>query len=436
MFEILSSRFAQPEKWSFLADTISIPECLSIHHFVYFSQMNFFLPSISANIPRLYIIKVAKWFMLTMPILMLFYLDFGLTNKQAFQLKAVYSIAIVIFEIPSGYIADVLGRRTTLILGAFLGTMGFAFYIIGNGFFWFMIAEITLGIGQSFISGADSALLYDSLKYNQLENKYLRYEGINTSIGNFSEAFGAILGGALAEISLRTPFYWQTGIAFLAIPAALTLVEPPSVSIRQKPGMSDIVRIIKYSLITNRHLRWNLVYSSLIGATTLTMAWVYQLQLHAMGYNEFKIGATATALNLLLGFVTLWSYRVENYMKPKTIIRITTLIITGGFVAAGLSNTPLMFLIILIGFYSARGIATPVLKDYINRLTTSDIRATVLSIRSLIIRAFFAIIAPFFGWMADVLSLSQALIIIGLVMMVIAGSIIHLFVQSVEKKPL
>jgi MFS family permease len=148
--------------------------------------MNSWRPSISGNIPRLYIIKVAKWFMLTMPILMLFYIDLGLSNEQAFQLKAVYSIAIVIFEIPSGYIADVLGRRTTLILGAFLGTMGFAFYTLGDGFIWFLMAEITLGIGQSFISGADSALLYDSLKHNQLEKKYLRYEGINTSFGIFS----------------------------------------------------------------------------------------------------------------------------------------------------------------------------------------------------------------------------------------------------------
>jgi hypothetical protein len=89
---------------------------------------------------------------------------------------------------------------------------------------------------------------------------------------------------------------------------------------------------------------------------------------------------------------------------------------------------------ILVVFYAARGIASPVLKDYINRLTSSDIRATVLSIRSLIVRAFFAVIAPFFGWIADVLSLSQALIIIGMVFMVLAGSVITLFVQSVEYK--
>ena len=396
--------------------------------------MNFLTPSIQGNILRLYIMKIAKWFMLTMPILMLFYKDLGLTNEQAFRLKAVYSIAVVLFEVPSGYIADVLGRRATMILGSVLGTLGFAFYTVGNGFIWFFMAEVTLGIGMSFISGADSALLYDSLKHNQLQNKYLRYEGINTSIGNFSEALGGIVGGALAEISLRTPFFWQTGIAFLAIPAALTLVEPPVARSRQKPGITDILQVIRYALVTNRHLRWNLVYSSVIGAGTLTMAWVYQLQFHDLGFGEFEIGTTATVLNILLGVITLWAYRAEEYLRPRTIIWVTTFIITGGFIAAGLSQSPLWLFVTLGVFYAARGIASPVLKDYINRLTSSDIRATVLSIRSLIIRAFFALIAPFFGWLSDVLSLKQALIIIGLVMMVLAGSVIVLFVKSVEQK--
>lgn len=396
--------------------------------------MSLLKPSITGNIPRLYIIKIAKWFMLIMPVLMLFYKDLGLTNEQAFRLKAVYSIAIVVFEIPSGYIADVIGRRKTLILGAFLGTLGFSFYSFGYGFIWFLMAEITLGIGMSFISGADSALLYDTLKHNQLQHKYIRYEGINTSIGNFSEALGGIIGGALAEISLRTPFFWQTGIAFLAIPAALTLVEPPALSSRKKPGFADIIKILDYALIKNKNLRWNLVYSSVIGAATLTMAWVYQLQFHEMGYGEFMIGATATALNLLLGFVTLWAYKVENYLNPKTIIWLTTIVITGGFISAGLAGTPVLLFLTLIFFYTIRGIASPVLKDYINRLTTSDVRATVLSIRSLIIRAFFAVIAPFFGWMADVLTLNQALIIIGLVFIFMAFPVIRLFIRSVEHK--
>ena len=115
--------------------------------------------SLQSNIIKLYLIKIAKWFMLFMPIIVLFYQDNGLEMQDIFTLKAVYSIAIVLLEIPSGYLADVLGRKKTLIIGAFLGFFGFVIYDFSFGFWGFLIAELTLGLGQSLISGADSALL-------------------------------------------------------------------------------------------------------------------------------------------------------------------------------------------------------------------------------------------------------------------------------------
>lgn len=389
--------------------------------------------SFRGNIVRLYIIKVAKWFMLTMPIIMLFYNDMGLTNEQAFRLKAIYSISIVIFEVPSGYLADILGRKVTLILGAILGTAGFAFYAFGAGFWMFVAAEITLGIGQSFVSGADSAMLFDSLKAEGRSEKYLRYEGINYSVGNFSEAIAGLAGGALAEISLHLPFYFQTGIAFIAIPAALTLVEPPVATQRKRAGFLDILQVVHYALVKNNRLRWNLIYSSIMGACTLTMAWVYQLRLHEFGFTEVWIGGTATALNVLVGMVTLSSARLEGKMGKKLTVIITSFLITGGFVAGGLSNNAALFLLVLGIFYMARGVATPVLKDYINQITPSEIRATVLSVRSLLIRAVFAVIAPLFGWLSDALSLSQALLIVGLVFMALSMSTVTLFLGTLRK---
>ncbi|WP_010418784.1 MFS transporter [Anaerophaga thermohalophila] len=386
----------------------------------------------SRNIIRLYIIKTAKWFMLTMPIIMLFYKDMGLSHEQSFQLKAIYSISVVIFEVPSGYLADILGRRITLILGAILGTLGFLFYSIGGGFWMFLAAEMTLGIGQSFVSGADSAMLFDSLKSDGRSHQYLKYEGINYSIGNYSEALAGLAGGALAEISLHLPFYFQTGIAFLAVPAAFTLLEPPSKQKPGRPGFRDILKVVHYALVKNIRLRWNLIYSSIIGTSTLTMAWVYQLRLDEFGFKEIFIGGTATALNILVGTVTLFSSRLERKMGKKITVMTTSLLITGGFVAGGLTHQAFFFLLLLGIFYMARGVATPVLKDYINQITPSEIRATVLSVRNLLIRALFAVIAPLFGWLSDKLSLAQALLIVGLVFMALALSTVSLFLNTLK----
>ncbi len=369
--------------------------------------------------------------MLTMPILMLFYKDMGFTDRQSFQLKAFYSIAIVIFEIPSGYFADVLGRKKTLIIGSILGTLGFLVYATTSGFYYFLLAEFILGIGQSFISGSDSALLYDTLKATNNEKDYIKYEGRNFTVGNYSEALAGILGGTLAAINIRLPFVVQTGIAFMAIPAAWLLIEPQFSSKREKPGIKDIFKIVWYAMVENSKLRWNLIYSSILGTATLTMAWTYQLYLYDLNFNEITIGTTHTVLNLIVGTTTLFAYRIERKLKPQSTIWLTSIIITGSFVISGFIQSAWIFILLGI-FYFSRGIATPVLKDYINRITTSDIRATVLSIRSLIIRAIFAVIAPFFGFLSDNYNRSNALIIIGFVFTALVGSSIFLFLNSLK----
>jgi MFS family permease len=157
--------------------------------------------SLHPNIFRLYLIKIAKWFMLYMPIVVPFYESNGLSMKDIMVLQAVYSIAIVALEIPSGYMADVIGRKKTLIIGAVFGTIGFTTYSFSHGIAGFLLAEIILGIGQSCVSGADSALLYDSLLERDEEKKYTRFEGRITSLGNIAEAVAGIAGGLLAGLS-------------------------------------------------------------------------------------------------------------------------------------------------------------------------------------------------------------------------------------------
>ena len=169
--------------------------------------------SLKKNIIALYLIKVSKWFTLVMPIIVLFYKECGLDLADIFILKSVYSIAMVSLEIPTGYLADVWGRRNCLIAGCIFCFLGFTNYSISDTFTAFFLSEILLGFGQSLVSGADSALLYDTMLHYKKEDEYLKYEGRVTMVGNFSEAFAGIFSGLLAVYSLRLPFYVQSGIA-------------------------------------------------------------------------------------------------------------------------------------------------------------------------------------------------------------------------------
>jgi MFS family permease len=365
------------------------------------------------NILRLYLIKIAKWFMLYMPIVVPFYESNGLSMKDIMILQAVYSIAIVVLEIPSGYLADVIGRRKTLVIGAIFGVLGFTTYSFSYGLTGFLLAEVILGIGQSCISGADSAMLYDSLLERGKEKTYSRYEGRMTSLGNVAEAVAGIAGGLLAGITLRTPYIAQVLVAFIALPAAITLKEPARTVPMIGTGFMEIIRISRFALFDDRPMRRNILFSAIMGTATLTMAWFAQPFFEHAGIDIAWFGVLWTSLNLSVAITSYTAHRLESRLGQRRSVFLIALLLPAGYLALGRFHSP-YGIIILYLFYLVRGFSTPVLKDYINRVTASHIRATVLSVRNFIIRGLFALTGPLLGWMKDVYSLSQALTLAGM----------------------
>ena len=366
------------------------------------------------NLFALYLIKLSKWFSLVMPIIVLFYEEQGLGLHEVFVLKSVYSVAAVALEIPSGYLADVWGRKRCLLWGSVLFFLGYLLYSFTGAFSAFLCAELLLGAGQTLVSGADSALLYDTAAHYKAEQHYLRYEGRLTMIGNFAEAIAGIFGGLLAAYSLRFPFYGQAIVAFIGIPAALAIREyNHSRAVRNPAG--EMLRIIRYSLGENKVLRYNILFSGIIGAATLTMAWFVQPILMQLQTPTSYYGVIWTVLNLTVGIAALYSDRVEQALGMRRSNGLILVVIVGGYAALALLPLTYACLAILFLFYIVRGFATPILKGYINQMTFSEMRATVLSIRNFIIRLLFAAIAPFIGWLNDYYSLQVALLISALI---------------------
>lgn len=364
------------------------------------------------NIPRLYLIKISKWFNIVMPVVVLFYLDNGMNMQQIFTLKAIYSIAIVTMEVPSGWMADVWGRKKTLFIGSVLGAAGFFIYSFSFGFLAFAMAEIVLGIGHAFVSGADSAMLYDGLKAEDKTDQYIKHEGRITSAGNFAEAFAGVTGGLLAAISLRTPFYFQFAVAAIAIPAAFTLKEPRVHSTEHIHSVRKLVINIKTTLANNHNLRISILLSALTGAATLTFAWLVQPYFIAIGLPVEMYGIFWTALNLTVGVSSVFAHHVEVFLGKKRALVIIILLVTFGYLLTGtvISMWGIGFLFL---FYLVRGIATPLLKNYINQYTQSEIRATIFSVRDFLIRIIFAAIGPLLGWITDNISLESAFFLSG-----------------------
>jgi MFS family permease len=370
--------------------------------------------SIGSNIWKLYVIKTSKWMTLFMPIIWLFYEENGLTITDLFVIQAIYSVTIALIEIPSGYVADIFGRKNSMVIGTFFGFLGILIYSLSFDFDGFLLAALCLGIGQSFISGSDTALMYDSLVEINRSDDFIKLEGRTISMGNLAEAIAFVIGGFLAEISLRTPFYYQVGIALAGFTIALFLIEPKVHRLqdgKSKPW-KNIKKIIHYAMIENNILRAYIFYSAIFGAATLTMAWFVQPYFKTLGLEVIYFGLIGAGLNLAVAFPAFYAHVIERKIGTKTLLSLLLLLIVGCYLTVAYVDS-LWGLLILLLFYLTRGVATPVLRDYMNRHIPSNMRATVMSIRSFIIRVLFASTSPVFGYVADLYSLQYALYLSG-----------------------
>jgi MFS family permease len=373
------------------------------------------------NIWRMYVISIISWFMVVMPIIVLFFQENGLSMQEIMILQAVFAIVIVVSEVPSGYFADRFGRKLSIILGVTLAGIGFSMYSFASGFWMFLLIEMLLGIGASFTSGADSALIYDSLLGLGRENEYKRMQGRLSAFGNFSEGIAGILGGFLAVISLRTPFYVEAAVLLTAIPFALTLFEPPQhkhdVIENDLEGIFDIA---KYALVENKKVKWLLLYSGFSGASTLTICWLIQPYWELVGVPIAFFGILWALLQFVVGSASMIAHRVDMLLSRGTLFFISIAMVAIGYFGMAL-NKALWALIFIPIFYIVRGVNITLLKAYINELVPSRIRATVLSIRMLLGRLTFSIVGPFVGWIADVYTIQEALLISGITFFILGG---------------
>jgi MFS family permease len=367
------------------------------------------------NILKMYLLKAVLWFMVAMPIIVLFFQEHGLSLTEVMLLQAIYSLSVALFEIPSGYIADIFGRKQTIVFSTIFSFIGFLVFSFYGGFYAFALAQVLIGIGGSLMSGSDSAIIYDTLLETKSKTSYTKIEGRNYAIGNFSEAAAGILGGFLAVGSLYLPIYVQTSILFFSIPIALTLVEP-TIHEENKLDRSfrAIMEVVKFSLVDNTRLRWLIIYSSAMGVATLSMAWFAQPFFKEVGVPLAYFGILWAGLNFSAGLTSFNAHHFDKKENNHKMLIYLSLVMITSFILLGFNSSMFGLFFILI-IYLLRGIVTPILRNAINENTTSNKRATVLSIRSFIIRISFAICAPILGYIAENYSLSNSFYVLALV---------------------
>ena len=364
----------------------------------------------------MYLLKGIMWFMVSMPIIVLFFQEHGLSLSKVMILQSIYSISVALFEIPSGYIADIFGRKKAIIISTILSFIGYVLFSFFSDFTVFIIAEILIGVGGSLMSGSDSAIIYDTLIDNNNKEKYTKIEGKNYAIGNFSEAIAGVLGGILAASSIYYPVYIQTIILSFSIPIAFSIIEPKINSIGIKKKDLKIKNILKNTLFYDKKLKWLIIYSATMGVATLSIAWFCQPFFKSIDIPIIYFGLIWAILNLSVGITSYNSYRIEKNMRPIKIMTIISILMPICFFFISAFNSIFSLLFILL-IYLIRGIVTPLLRNYINIEISSEKRATVLSIRSFFIRIAFASTAPLFAYFAENTSINYVFYLLSIIIM-------------------
>jgi MFS family permease len=366
---------------------------------------------IRANLWKIYVYKFISEFYLIVPILIPYYKSNLLNSTQIFTIQAAYALSILLMEVPSGYLADVIGRKKTLILGAIFMPVGLAVYVFTSSFFAFILAEFIIAIGNSMRSGCDSAFIYDTAVQLKAESEYKKYEGRSAFYTRIGTALSSVLGGLAALLSLNLPFYINIGTSLLMLPLALALIEPKRDVLKSKNPLKDILQICRFSF-ANPQLRLLMFFSALILSTGIIGIWSYFLYYESLGISVGYFGILFAVFQLSSAVGSRNAHSLEKIFGIKKSL---LLVMLSGcfFLLLGKIQSPLMILLIFLNAF-LWGFSYPLILDQMNRLIKSETRATVLSIANMTGSLSYVILAPLFGQLVDRLSLTKSYIIMGI----------------------
>jgi MFS family permease len=374
---------------------------------------------LESNIWKFYIFQIFRNMVFFLPIIVLFWQANGLSMTEIMLLQSIYAICIVILEIPTGYFADIFGRKYSLAIAAISLFFGALVYSLGTNFYVFLIAEICWALGNSFASGSDSALLYDTLKNLKREKEYKKIYGHAIFLLMLSIGFGNILGGFIAKVSFRWTFYALLPFFLLLIPLSLSMHEPKRHKLIFKKGyLWELLKIVKQILLKNKKLRWVLIYAGTIYALNQASLWFYQPYFSLSGLDIVYFGIVFASFQFVAAIASKYSYKIEEKLGERKSLIMLIIFIAAGYLL--MSNFIYLFSFTFAFFHQfSRGFFKVIFTDYINKLTKSDIRATVLSVKNMIGQLIYAIIIPFVGWIADIYTIIQALTVLGITTLVI-----------------
>jgi len=375
--------------------------------------------------------------------LLLFFLDNGLSFFRIGLLYAIRELTVNLFEIPSGIIADSIGRRRTMIMAFVFYIISFAVFYISSSFSIFALAMVIFALGEAFRSGNHKAMIMNYLSVNGWSDQKVSYYGHTRSWSQLGSALSALIGGTIVFFTGQYKFIFLCSIVPYVIDLGLVASYPgyldKSLGKFKKKDIFHEFRTVAVefwkaikSIIVLRALANLSIYSGFYKAIkdylqpvlkTLALSIPFFLYLEDEKRSSLMIGIVFFILHLLTSYASRRSGSFSGRFRHLAIPLNITLII--GFSLGFLSglafwiNFYLVSVVLFAGIYVVENLRKPIGVAYVSNTVNDRILASTMSADSQAKSMIAAILAPIIGIFADHLGVGVAIMIVSLAMILL-----------------
>jgi MFS family permease len=328
----------------------------------------------------------------------------GLSLAQASLVDVMFFVAAAFGEIPTGIVADKFGRKTSLTAGAALMSIGILGWTFAPSMPLIMVSYLGMGIGYTFLSGAEDALFYESVQLTGQADNYTRLVGRTEAVFMGALALGSVVSGLLASINLILPML-VCGLSFLVMLGVILTFNEPQME-EQSDGQlrKSFGAILGQSFAMMRArptLLYPMLYLALVPlASFITETLFLQPQALLLGVPIAGIGVLVMAVQLTNMVGLNWSGLFTTRLGEGRLIYIAPLFIFVSLILlAAFQKLPVLVFIAVIGFFTS--VIRPILLTRIQNEVSDGVRATIISMNSLMFTMIAAISQPTLGYITD-----------------------------------
>jgi predicted MFS family arabinose efflux permease len=364
------------------------------------------------NIRLVYLYQCFTNLTLFMPVWIVFLrTERHLTLTQVTAIMGGAWLITALAEVPTGAIADTLGRRFSLMLGTILVAGGMVLVAVVESFWVILPAYFVWSVGMALQSGSDVALLYESLQLSGREKDYPAVAGRSFAVIQLSQAVSSILGGLLAAVALYLPMLVTSVLTALALIFVARLREPQQ---HEEARPSYLGTLREAATLVRR--RANLRYLILFTSTLAVVPWLVVFVTFQPYLSDRRIAvAWFGLLFLVLRLASVIGSRfgsraVEPRLAGRYLLAAPIVFAAALVIIAVVRTWWVGFaMMAVIGFL--QGTIRPSLSDLLNQRATRAVRATLLSLQSLIYTLLIAASQPVFGVVTDRWSIGSAYLV-------------------------